>query len=1041
MSTKPDIRFRIEYDGTGAGWTPMQGLGFPDSEAAEAWLSGNRQTGVAYRIVPAPSARIAELEAEVSALKSAVSRGPELALLWENSVLMYGVIPVGEVVWMQGNKPYRAITQKDERCSQHSGGKEAHEAVWDRAVALLGMDKPAPAASHCEGIQTRDCPNDPVARCFHCTDRLCLRCLTDHECAALPDEPRAPVCICTKVCDCQSPPTHMSQECPVHMENPAPNPECPVHVAPAVPETGGERTGEACPKSPDGKHVIAPPKEGVHPWCVACRFHVFPPAPAGSFPKEGTKANSVEMFTHPCSEGRISCPKCLDEVNRLNKNAYKQGRSDERSTKLAPDDVVVRADERTRERDRIVAGLIALKSPSHDVFAVDINQAVAIVHGSPPLPIPVVLNAHPAGPTTVQDSNWRRCCESRETFDAFIEAIQETEREQCTARPMPAGGRNTPEAAQEKCPSERDGHQCGQWLGHGGRHGVWQADIWWGVDKPAPAIDAIRAEERAKGAAGERGRLRPFVMHVAARRCRCFRNNVDAVAVGGKCLSCQARAEVFPKGTAPAVSLDECTVPADAIQRGGLSAAPSVSPQEGRAPKEVVCAHCDDTHMVEMETQRVMCTHCPVPCRKCGWHKFGGAFCMDTPCGCDCHKGASKPAVPSSPVVVTVAEPKNHHTFPNHITRDGVGIWHEPKAAPVVGAPTACDECRRSNHSDCIIFTSQDPVAESCACNEEGHHPSKPAAEAKPVRAGQVRLCDTFNIIVTGMDSDGSWTAKGPDGVPNYWLTAELLAMPLVSDSPPSDAEIAEAAKSVPVEPGPRWLTGVKPAAIERRAKSVVRLNAEVDPAYCPYCMRCPGLVRMQKVEAFYWQHHCGAEHDEREPAPVAPSPVEPLTLAAIDRLYPGGVDTDRNDDCPVREWRCSTRMLRVYTDSRAPRTLPVWSRWDEGDGDRSRSAGPHPCRPRPRDGLAERKELGLPALRPSASAPLVQGVDLRRALRGEADARAAGGELPLLKRGRRGAQARPRLDRNRRAGRRTQPQRRQEADEQPAQCGGHCCS
>lgn len=47
--------------------------------------------------------------------------------------------------------------------------------------------------------------------------------------------------------------------------------------------------------------------------------------------------------------------------------------------------------------------------------------------------------------------------------------------------------------------------------------------------------------------------------------------------------------------------------------------------------------------------------------------------------------------------------------------------------------------------------------------------------------------------------------------------------------------------------------------------KSQVRINAEADPTYCPYCMRCSGLVRMQLVEAMLWRCSCGAEHDERD--------------------------------------------------------------------------------------------------------------------------------------------------------------------------------
>lgn len=49
------------------------------------------------------------------------------------------------------------------------------------------------------------------------------------------------------------------------------------------------------------------------------------------------------------------------------------------------------------------------------------------------------------------------------------------------------------------------------------------------------------------------------------------------------------------------------------------------------------------------------------------------------------------------------------------------------------------------------------------------------------------------------------------------------------------------------------------------KTKSIIRLNTEEDPNYCPYCGRCPGLVRMVKVEPFYWRCRCGAEHDERE--------------------------------------------------------------------------------------------------------------------------------------------------------------------------------
>lgn len=77
--------------------------------------------------------------------------------------------------------------------------------------------------------------------------------------------------------------------------------------------------------------------------------------------------------------------------------------------------------------------------------------------------------------------------------------------------------------------------------------------------------------------------------------------------------------------------------------------------------------------------------------------------------------------------------------------------------------------------------------------------------------------------------------------------------------------------------------TGGAPAVAppkEGKAKSTIRLNAEKDESYRPYCMRCPGLVRMTKVAPFYWTHSCGAIHDEREGsdevAAVAP-PREPM--------------------------------------------------------------------------------------------------------------------------------------------------------------------
>jgi len=40
--------------------------------------------------------------------------------------------------------------------------------------------------------------------------------------------------------------------------------------------------------------------------------------------------------------------------------------------------------------------------------------------------------------------------------------------------------------------------------------------------------------------------------------------------------------------------------------------------------------------------------------------------------------------------------------------------------------------------------------------------------------------------------------------------------------------------------------------------------NVERDPNYRPYCMRCPGLIRMRRIEHMLWTCNCGAIHDQR---------------------------------------------------------------------------------------------------------------------------------------------------------------------------------
>lgn len=48
--------------------------------------------------------------------------------------------------------------------------------------------------------------------------------------------------------------------------------------------------------------------------------------------------------------------------------------------------------------------------------------------------------------------------------------------------------------------------------------------------------------------------------------------------------------------------------------------------------------------------------------------------------------------------------------------------------------------------------------------------------------------------------------------------------------------------------------------------RTQVWLNAKADPAYCPYCLRCSTMARMQKIGDMMWRcTECGAEHDENK--------------------------------------------------------------------------------------------------------------------------------------------------------------------------------
>ncbi len=51
--------------------------------------------------------------------------------------------------------------------------------------------------------------------------------------------------------------------------------------------------------------------------------------------------------------------------------------------------------------------------------------------------------------------------------------------------------------------------------------------------------------------------------------------------------------------------------------------------------------------------------------------------------------------------------------------------------------------------------------------------------------------------------------------------------------------------------------------------REVILRNVATDPSYAPYCMSCPGLTRMKKVEHLFWRCRCGAQCDYRTPAAV----------------------------------------------------------------------------------------------------------------------------------------------------------------------------
>lgn len=51
---------------------------------------------------------------------------------------------------------------------------------------------------------------------------------------------------------------------------------------------------------------------------------------------------------------------------------------------------------------------------------------------------------------------------------------------------------------------------------------------------------------------------------------------------------------------------------------------------------------------------------------------------------------------------------------------------------------------------------------------------------------------------------------------------------------------------------------------VDEWQRDIIFRNVDKDPSYAPYSMRCPGLVRMRKVDHLFWRCPCGAKCDYR---------------------------------------------------------------------------------------------------------------------------------------------------------------------------------
>lgn len=109
---------------------------------------------------------------------------------------------------------------------------------------------------------------------------------------------------------------------------------------------------------------------------------------------------------------------------------------------------------------------------------------------------------------------------------------------------------------------------------------------------------------------------------------------------------------------------------------------------------------------------------------------------------------------------------------------------------------------------------------------------------------------------------------------------------------------------------------------------SQIKINALKDPAYCPYCMRCSGLVRMVNVETMLWRcEKCGAVHDERDPAPCFPQYRDGGIEKINGPTQTPTVGLQRLNDCGLNPFACvlvAESLLRHHMPERVEFILPI---------------------------------------------------------------------------------------------------------------------